>query len=130
MSIWKFCWLLVWCARHLAICLNRLPSNTVPLGGSGRASFKRLWTRQYYRTLIEGPGTKFNAPLFKCLIRHYFFNQKMVRYFLYPLRVCSAMPNFFANQWTAAWQSPLPMEFSRQEYWSGLPFPPSGDIPD
>ena len=27
-------------------------------------------------------------------------------------------------------QAPLSMEFSRQEYWSGLPFPPPGDLPD
>ena len=27
-------------------------------------------------------------------------------------------------------QAPLPMEFPRQEYWSGLPFPPLGDHPD
>ena len=27
-------------------------------------------------------------------------------------------------------QSPLSMEFSRQEYWNGLPFPPLGDLPD
>ena len=26
--------------------------------------------------------------------------------------------------------APLSMEFSRQEYWCGLPFPPSGDLPD
>ena len=32
--------------------------------------------------------------------------------------------------WTAASQAPLFMEFSRQESWSGLPFPPSGDLPD
>ena len=36
----------------------------------------------------------------------------------------------FATPWTIAHQAPLPMEFSRQEYWSGLPFPPSGDLPD
>jgi len=29
-----------------------------------------------------------------------------------------------------AHQAPLPMEFSRQEYWRGLPFPPPGDLPD
>ena len=29
-----------------------------------------------------------------------------------------------------AWQAPLFMEFSRQEYWSGLPCPPLGDIPN
>ena len=32
--------------------------------------------------------------------------------------------------WTVACQAPLPMEFSRQEYWSGLPFPSPGDFPD
>ena len=32
--------------------------------------------------------------------------------------------------WTVACQAPLPMELSRQEYWSGLPFPSPGDLPD
>ena len=30
--------------------------------------------------------------------------------------------------WTVACQSPLPMEFSTQEYWSGVPFPTPGDL--
>ena len=32
--------------------------------------------------------------------------------------------------WTVAHQAPLLMEFSRQEYWSGVPLPPLGDLPD
>ena len=32
--------------------------------------------------------------------------------------------------WTIAHQAPPSMEFSRQEYWSGLPFPSPGDLPD
>ena len=32
--------------------------------------------------------------------------------------------------WTVACQAPLSTEFSRQEYWSGLPFPSPGDLPD
>ena len=32
--------------------------------------------------------------------------------------------------WTVAHQAPLSMGFSRQEYWSGLPWPPPGDLPD
>ena len=32
--------------------------------------------------------------------------------------------------WTVALQAPLSMGFPRQEYWSGLPFPPPGDLPD
>ena len=34
-----------------------------------------------------------------------------------------------ATPWTVAHQAPLSMEFSRQEYWSGLPCPPPGDLP-
>ena len=36
----------------------------------------------------------------------------------------------FATPWTVACQAPLFMGFSRQEYWSGLPFPPPGDLPN
>ena len=32
--------------------------------------------------------------------------------------------------WTAAHQTPLSMEFSRQDYWSGLPFPTPGYLPN
>ena len=34
------------------------------------------------------------------------------------------------NRCTVAYQAPLSMGFSRQEYWSGLPFPSPGDLPD
>ena len=36
----------------------------------------------------------------------------------------------FATPWTVAYQAPTSMGFSRQEYWSGLPFPSPGDLPD
>ena len=36
----------------------------------------------------------------------------------------------FATLWTAARQAPLPMGFSRQEYWSALQFPSPEDLPD
>ena len=36
----------------------------------------------------------------------------------------------FTTSWTVACPAPLSMGFSRQEYWSGLPCPPSGDPPD
>ena len=49
------------------------------------------------------------------------------------VRVCaqslSRVP-LFAASWTVVFQSPLSMEFSRQEYWNGLPFPSPGDLPD
>ena len=36
----------------------------------------------------------------------------------------------FVTPWTVAHQTPPSMGFSRQEYWSGLPFPSPGDLPD
>ena len=36
----------------------------------------------------------------------------------------------FATPWTVAYQAPLSVGFSRQEYWSGLPFPSPGDLPN
>ena len=36
----------------------------------------------------------------------------------------------FATPWTVAYRAPQSMEFSRQEYWSGLPFPSPGDLPN
>ena len=37
---------------------------------------------------------------------------------------------FVSPTWTVAYQAPLSIGFSRQEYWSGLPFPSPGDLPD
>ena len=36
----------------------------------------------------------------------------------------------FATPWTVAYQAPLSMGFSKQQYWSGLPFPSPGDLPN
>ena len=36
----------------------------------------------------------------------------------------------FATPWTVVYQAPPPIGFSRQECWSGLPFPSPGDLPD
>ena len=42
---------------------------------------------------------------------------------------CSVMSDSLIP-WTIAHQTPLSMEFSRQEYWGRLPFPSPGDLPD
>ena len=58
-------------------------------------------------------------------------NKTVVRYNLhiYQCQLLSCV-QLFATPWTIAHQAPLSMEFSRQEYWNGLPFPPPGDLPD
>ena len=42
---------------------------------------------------------------------------------------CWVMSDSFETSWTVAHQAPLSVRFPRQEYWSGLPFPPPGDLP-
>ena len=46
------------------------------------------------------------------------------------VHVCSSLVQLFAVSWTVILQAPLSMGFSRQEYWSGLPWPPPRDLPD
>ena len=46
------------------------------------------------------------------------------------VKVLVAQSCLFVISWTVAHQVPLSIEFSRQEYWSELPFPPPGDLPD
>ena len=56
-----------------------------------------------------------------------------------PLSICFALSlslkslsrvRLFATPWTVAYQAPPSMGFSRQECWSGLPFPSPGDLPN
>ena len=47
-----------------------------------------------------------------------------------PLACVLSHVRLFATLWTAAHQAPLSSEFSRQEYWSQLPFPFPEDLPD
>ena len=46
------------------------------------------------------------------------------------MSVCSSYVQLFVTSWTIAHQPPLSMEFSKQEYFSGLPLPTPGDLPD
>ena len=43
---------------------------------------------------------------------------------------CFSCVQLFVTLWTIAFKAPLSVGFSRQEYWSVLPFPPPGDLPD
>ena len=43
---------------------------------------------------------------------------------------CLSCVQLFETPWTVAHRPSLSMGFSRQKYWSGLPCPPAGDLPD
>ena len=53
----------------------------------------------------------------------------MSRDYLFKIIILSRA-RLFVTPWTIAYQALLSMRFSRQEYWSELPFPSPGDIPD
>ena len=46
------------------------------------------------------------------------------------LLICFGRVQFFVTPLTVALGAPLSMGFTRQEYWSGLPCPPAGNLPD
>ena len=62
------------------------------------------------------------------------FEKTILTCFLLSQKFCMCQllspVQLFATPWTVAHKAPLSMEFSRQEYWSGLPFPIPGDLPD
>ena len=49
---------------------------------------------------------------------------------IFPPRTAVCAVRVFATLWTVARQAPLSMGFFRQDYWSGLPCPPPGDLPN
>ena len=59
-----------------------------------------------------------------CVCVYLYENEKKVKVFV------ASHVWLFVTPWTVACQAPLSMGFPRQEYWSGLPFPSPGDLPD
>ena len=68
--------------------------------------------KKFFRTLCKNQGFLSNTPTYACVLSHF------------------SHVWLFATLLTVARQVPLSMGFSRQEYWSGLPCPPAGDLPD
>ena len=59
------------------------------------------------------------SPLYSFLLKYVYSRKYVLRYV-----------QLFATPWIVAHQAPLSMGFSQQEFWSELPFPPPGDLPD
>ena len=68
---------------------------------------------------------------FKSNIYPHLLIQRSVKVSIVKMKVLVAQLCLtLVTSWTAAHQAPLPMRFSRQGYWSGLPFPSAGNHPD
>ena len=80
--------------------------------------------------IITGKKKKKTSKKSVCLYR-ILQNDFCYIYLCVCLHVCVfSHVQLFAMPWTVARQASLSMGFSRQEYWSGLPCPPPGDLPD
>ena len=99
---------------------------------------RRVWQINCYPpsfSLIDYPMAKFIHTAFLCITYHFSCLASLFSHFHCPGFVCVCAQSLgrvqhFVTPWTVAHQVPLFMEFSRQECWNGLPFPPPGDLPD
>ena len=84
------------------------------------ASVKQTFVKPHARLILGTKGKMVNRT------------EKVCPCEAYILAVCACMLviSDSATPWTIACQPPLSMGFSRQEYWSGLPFPPPGYSPN
>ena len=63
-----------------------------------------------------------------CLQLHHFSAMGPLAKFV--VSVVESLSRLFVTSWTVTRQAPTSVGFPRQEYWSGLPFPSPGDLPD
>ena len=112
------------------------PSSHVYLQGR-KVHLTELWRlghgpKAISRRPLTGRGpvpSRPSLPLWPCLLDHHGVRTWIIH--LLSLRVKSLSHVWlFATPWTVAYQAPPSMGFSRQECWSGLPFPSPGDLPD
>ena len=94
-----------------------------------------LWKIPFYKRLTiviwnSGITEFFNFLSISLFIEGLFEHCKVLVALLVPVLCHFSCVWLFVNLWTIAHQGPLSMEFSRQEYWSGLPFPPPRYLPD
>ena len=85
---------------------------------TGKSSFEELSKHEGVLLKIFIPeGEDTNPDIVQCIYTH-------------SSVLLLSCAQLFAMVWTVALQAPLSMGFFRQEYWSGLPFPPLGDLPN
>ena len=100
-----------------------------PLPGSG---YKAVWGFESSLLMGSRPQNEGISSHVERLLRRLWTQtcEKMFSITSQLLFSCWAVTDSLVTQWTVAHQAPLSMGFPRQGYWSGLPFPSLGDLPD
>ena len=126
------------CAPQLLkpACYSSHESQTLsPCATTIEACTPRARTQQQEATTVRSPCTamKSTPPLTSSGEKAHAQQQRPSTAKIQSINVhanlvqsCSSL----CDPWTVAHQAPLSMGFSRQKYWSGLPFPSPGDLPD
>ena len=83
-------------------------------------------------SLLPGSSPPRDQTQVSCIAGRFFtiWAAREAHMFSYCMLSLFSHVQLFVTSWTVARQAPLSMGFSRQEYWSGLPFPSPGDLPD
>ena len=122
--------------RRQARCRGPVKPGSLPVGG-GRVSLPTLCKAAVPSSgghTVMGCGARLTHLIS-------FYNSPMLWPWTHTLTSLRLFPHLcvlshfscvrlFATLWTVVRQAPLTMGFSRQEYWSGLPFPSPGDLPN
>ena len=110
-SVWKVGGCVFWSPKGC-----RLRCDSCNLGEKDVPSKRKGQGEKLGNTNTMGRGTEEPAKEIECVSARMLRTFKCVR--------------LLATLWTVARQAPLSMGLSRQEYWSGLPFPSQGNLPD
>ena len=108
-----------------------LASINPPKGSVQGMQYQPHWCFLSSRPLSLPVGSGPHLRASSTLILHTCINIYYICYL--SVHVCAQLLRHvrrFAAPWTVARQAPVPVGFSRQEYWSGLPSPPPGDLPN
>ena len=93
-----------------------------------------IWTFDWYWRVVRCETSQVSRRLI--MVEQYFYVQKFASFIKVSWRFSFSLVKLisrvwlFATPWTVAHQAPPSMGFSRREYWSGLPFPSAGDLPN
>ena len=123
---------------YVLSCFSPVQLFTTPCTAVHQAPLSMAFSRQEYWSglphppsgNLPKPGIKPMSFTFLVLAGVFFTTLPGKLQVNLKVKVCSVVSDSWWPLWTVAHQAPLSMEFSRKEYWRGLPFPPPGDLPN
>ena len=129
------CALLTFQLQNLSHCMQIFAYKSFLSTSSIASKPPKIWASQRVRKRIHGGERGKNIIIFVYVAYCLLFTLCMFYLWKYILFCACVLRRFshvwlFATPWKVALQAPLSMGFSRQEYWSGLPFSPPGDLLD